>query len=321
MREEELITSLLGNFSRSEKQKNGAFFCDAEIVSIGNQTWGITMDEFSPEEDLFGDMDPFFLGQNLATAVLSDLFACGAKPEFFMHSLVLSPNINHEVVNALMKGISSVLESANCFLLGGDIGQAENWRYTGVAMGPVCGDRYLSRRLPEMEQTIWVTGKLGDANLAAFRGNPAPIFELRLEEADYIRKNATSCIDTSGGFVDSAWLLKTLNRNLRFEFDMPDLPLSDGIIDFSRENNLPPQAFLFGGAGEYELLFTTPMNALVDIKATKIGRAFPSDSPGLFFNTGTRSSEIMEPPVCARETIDRKEYIHQILEQVLHVFG
>lgn len=78
MREYDLITSILGNFSRSEKQKNDAFACDAEIVSIGGADWGITMDEFSPEEDMFGEMEAFAIGRNLATAVLSDLFAGGA---------------------------------------------------------------------------------------------------------------------------------------------------------------------------------------------------------------------------------------------------
>lgn len=321
MRESEIITSILGNFSRSTKQKNKAFACDAEIVTIADKLWGITMDEFSAAEDMFGEIEPFALGSNLATAVLSDLFACGAKPEFFMHSLVLGENTDANFIDELVKGISSVLESASCFLLGGDVGRGQNWRYTGMAMGPVCGEPYLSRILPGKQQAIWVTGKLGDANLAAFTNSEAPLFELRLTESEYIRKNATGCIDTSGGFVDSVWLLKTLNKNLRFEITAADLPIADGIIDFCKANALPPQAVLFGGAGEYELLFTTDIDAIPGIDATRIGSVYPSEKPGLFFDPGERLVEMTQPPVCARETPDRNEYIQKILKQVNDVFG
>ena len=208
MREEKLIAGILSNFKRSEDQKNEPFCCDAEIVSIAGKDWGITIDEFSADEDMFGAMQPFWLGHNLATAVLSDLFACGAKPQFFLHSLVLGENTDANFIDEMVKGISSVLDSAGCCLLGGDTGCGRDWRYTGVAMGPVSGENYLSRVLPLDEQAIWVTGSIGDANFSAFKQSPAPKFELRLDEARYIGKHATSCIDTSGGFADSLWILK-----------------------------------------------------------------------------------------------------------------
>ena len=171
MREDKLITSILGNFKRSQDQKNKPFSCDAEIVSIAGKLWGITIDEFSAAEDMFGSMQPFGLGHNLAAAVLSDLFACGAKPQFFMHSLVLGENTDANFIDELVKGISSVLDSANCFLLGGDTGCGQNWRYTGVAMGPVGSDNYLSRMLPLDEQSIWVTGSMETSPLRRFYGN------------------------------------------------------------------------------------------------------------------------------------------------------
>jgi thiamine-monophosphate kinase len=321
MREDKLIATILSNFKRSKDQKNEPFACDAEIVSIGGKLWGITIDEFSAEEDMFANLQPFDLGHNLAAAVLSDLFACGAKPQFFMHSLVLGENTDANFIDELVKGISSVLDSANCFLLGGDTGCGQNWRYTGVAMGPVCSDNYISRILPQKDQSIWVTGSLGDANFSAFTNSTAPLFELRLDEACYIRKNATSCIDTSGGFVDSLWVLKTLNKNLHFQIDTPALPIDKEAINFCIENKLPPQALLFGGAGEYELVFTTPVDVIPTIQATRIGTVCPSKQPGLFFDLSGRSVEITQPPACPREIRDRTEYIQTILKQVNDVFG
>lgn len=320
MREDKLISNILSNFKRSEKQKNKPFECDAEIVTIANQLWGITMDEFSADEDSFYDLLPYKIGRNVAVAVLSDLFACGAKPSFFMQSLVVSEACDVDFVDDLTKGISDVLDSVDCYLLGGDIGRASDWRYTGVALGAVCSGKYISRKMPITEQALWVTGKLGDANLAAFTQNAAPEYELRFEEAEFIRNNATSCIDTSGGFVDSLWVLKTLNQDLCFEIDSASLPIDEQIIEFCRDNDLPAQAFLFGGAGEYELLFTTPIDVVPHIEATKIGIVHPSAKQGLFFNTNGHVSEIMQPVPCPREINDRSQYIQAILEQVNYVF-
>ena len=319
MREETLIHEILRQFPRSPDQHNGPFEADAEIMTIGDQLWAITMDEFSEAEDAFGGLEDATLGHNLVTGVLSDLFACGATPRFFLHAAALPPET--ENVETLVRGIRATLDEAGVFLIGGDMGRAPAWRYTGTALGRIESGRPVTRRMPASEQALWVTGTLGDANLAVLNRVAAPKLELRLPESKYVAEHATACIDTSGGLMDSLWMLHTQNPKMRIEIDAAGLPYDPSVLEFATAHHIPPPAFLFGGAGEYELLFATPADQTPDIPATRIGRAIPSSDAGLFLPIEGNPRRIAEPPPCPREYTDQGDYIQAILAQVQHVFG
>lgn len=321
MREDQLIAAMVQRFRRSAAQKNAPFAADAEIVEIGDSLWALTVDEFSPEEDLFGDLDPALLGHNLVTAVLSDLYACGAEPSFFMHSMVLPENARADFLEQLTQGISDTLDHAGCYLLGGDLGRAENWRYTGFALGQVRPTKPLMRVLPNREQSLWITGTLGDANLAVAARQPAPLFELRREHARYIRAHATGCIDTSGGLMDALWSLRMVNPTLRFEVDRAALPIDPAVGEFCQASGVPVEVFLFGGAGEYELLFAAEPQAIPDVEATRIATVAPSPTPGLFAGVAGQQVEIDQPPPCPRGYANQQAYIDALLQQVQDVFG
>ena len=173
MTEYELIRAIAGRFARSPGQRNGLFESDAELVEIGGLLWALTLDEFSAEEDLLPAGDPEQLGWNLAVATLTDLLAVGARPQFFMQVLSLPQRVGRDFAEGIADGVRSALDEAGCALCGGDIGVAETWRFTGFAMGPVESTRPITRVLPPVEQRLWVTGDLGDANLAALCGLPS----------------------------------------------------------------------------------------------------------------------------------------------------
>jgi thiamine monophosphate kinase len=329
MTEYDLIRRIAAQFPRSGRQANALFGCDAEVIKIGGRWWCLTMDEFSPEEDLFTSGSPETLGANLAVATLSDLLACGAKPEFFMQGFVLPKEAADRFVDGVTGGIKKVLAAADCHMCGGDLGSAQNWRFTGFAMGPAANNTPVTHNLPDGEYTLWVTGKLGDANFAALNGLPTPLFELRLDESKVIRSRAAACIDTSGGLIDALWLLHMRNPLLRFEIDLELVPFAPGISAFSRTRNIPAGAFLLGGAGEYELLFALPsdltgpeLRKMEKIGATRIGRAYRRRNPGICFLRGkTRLSEIKKAPVCPRESSTRESYIRKILASSRELFG
>jgi len=250
MTEYEIIRQIAAGFSRSPQQQNAPFECDAELVHIGGELWALTIDEFTPDEDCFGDLPPTALGANLATATLSDLLAVGAEPKFMLQTLALPPEVAPEFIDDLKSGLRSVLDQAGCTLCGGDLGTASDWRFTGFAMGRVPAGRALTRRLPRRPQTLWCTGRLGDANLAALQKQPAPLFEYRGPEAGHLRNTASACIDTSGGFCDALWQLAEQSSGIGFEIDLQRLPLAPGIAEFATAQQLPPEACLLGGAGE-----------------------------------------------------------------------
>jgi thiamine monophosphate kinase len=329
MNEYEIIRSIAERFPRSADQHNQPFTCDAEIVQIDGKLWGFTMDDFSPEEDMFSSDNPESLGANLVTATLSDLLAAGVEPKFFMQALSLPKKADAGMVRGLTDGIKLILDKAGCSLCGGDIGTAETWRYCGFAMGPVTGSDPLTHILPKQPQKLWITGELGDANLAALQKRATPIFELRIEEAKHIRHCATACIDTSSGFLDCVWLLHTLNTDIRIDIDCDDLPLSRGIAEFAKASGVPAEAALLGGAGEYELLFATPaeledsqVDSLKDAGMTHIGTAELHEEPGVFMRrAGKNVGRMTEPPPCAREAEDVQQHIQEVIQSAQRIFG
>ena len=251
MREYELIKNLFSD-------TKDLFKSDAQIVEIGEEKWGITCDDFSLSEDLFSDKDPYILGSNLVVATLSDLYATGCKPKHYEHSIVFPKNKNYKWGECLANGIKDTLKQADCTLVGGDTGQGKEFKYTGIALGKQ--EKNISRVFPKVEQNLYVTGNLGDANEAIIKFKPTPKFELRT-----LPENTLSAIDTSGGFIDALWLLHEINPEFSIEVENP--PCKD--INY-----------LFGGAGEYELLFTSADDCP---DAIKIGKVIANDK-GVFIN-------------------------------------
>ena len=279
MREYEIISKLFPN-------TKDLFLSDAQIIDINGQKWGITCDEFSFEEDLFTQNQPYDLGQNLVTATLSDLYATGCKPTFYEHALVFPKDKSYEWCEQLVLGIKHALEKANCTLVGGDTGQSKKFRYTGIALGQQV--KQISRIFPYVEQNLYITGKLGDVNESIIKRKPTPLFEMR-----YTPETALSCIDTSGGFMDAIWLLHGINPNFKIIIENPPC---DNI------------GYLFGGAGEYELLFTSQAECN---NAIKIGKVIP-DEKGVFLN----NIEITQAPPDPRNYKSIISYILAIKKQI-----
>lgn len=326
MKEYDLIRNIAVNFKRSRDQHNELFECDAEIITIGDRKWGISMDEFSPEEDLFTSEDSFLLGANLVVATLSDLLAAGVEPGFFLQGLSLPRNVEKEFVDGLTEGIGTMLDKAGCFMCGGDIGTADPWRFCGVAMGPVISERPLTHRMPVEPHTLWVTGAFGDANLAALQKTATPRFEFRLGEAKKIRKFATACIDTSGGFFDALWILKEQNPRMQFEVDLKDMPFAEGVVEISNRLGFPPESALLGGAGEYELLFAVPAGLAVDellsAGMTRVGTARQGDFKGVNIHCRNGSVKTMlQPPPCPRDAINIEEHIRSVIAVSENLFN
>ncbi|EKD28935.1 MAG: Thiamine-monophosphate kinase [uncultured bacterium] len=329
MNEQTLIQLVAGKSKRSKHQKNKLNESDAELIDINGELWALTLDQFSPQEDLFTSNNPEILGSNLATATLSDLYAAGAKPEFFLQGLTLPKNVDSIFVRKFSKGFQKTLSNANCFLCGGDIGTEEDWRYSGFAMGRVRGNRPLMRIFSRRSHSIWVTGQLGDANLAALEKKMTPKFELRHNEAKLIHENASACMDTSGGLIDAIWWFHKLNPFLRFEIDLNNIPWAKGVIEASKYINVPPEAFLLGGAGEYELIFAIPepisknaLKAMTSIQVTKIGTAMPDNKPGVYFFNHKKNIILMKDNLpCPRKCENNEIYINKVIKLAKKIFG
>jgi thiamine monophosphate kinase len=280
MTEQELIAALAKGFPRAPEQLNALHEADAEILRVGEEVWAVTVDDFSPEEDLFFGAPLDLIGWNVAVATLSDLLCVGAVPRFFLPAVGIPPDFPSSALEKLSAGVREALESAGCFLVGGDVGRADPWRYVGTALGPVEAARPLTRRIPEGRHTLWISGAMGAANMAAASGSPPPRFPLHLEVAQMVRALAVACTDTSGGFCEAVWNLGRASPKARIEVDLDRLPLAEGASDFTAAYRIPPETILLGGAGEYELVFAIPegsskgaLGALAKAGCTRVGTA------------------------------------------------
>jgi thiamine monophosphate kinase len=225
-----------------------------------------------------------------------------------------------------MEGIRRVLKKADCFMCGGDMGRADPWRYCGLAMGPVISKNPLTHRFPLESQNLWVTGLLGDANIAALQKTVTPEFELRLREAEIIRKSATACIDTSSGFFDAVWILNEQNPHMQLEIDLNSIPFAEGVVKISSISGFLPEAALLGGAGEYELLFAVPEDQpaeeLLSAGMTLVGTARKKDDKGVKLKCRDGSTKTMlQPPPCPRETSNIEGYIQNVIDMSFSLFG
>ena len=310
MTEKETIHAISGLFPKSPQQKNALFTCDAELVSMDGQLYALSMDEFSHAEDGLNDADLYTLGANLAVATLSDALAAGSSPCFFMHAIV-EPYGYENFGYGLAQGVREVLQTADCFLLGGDMGKSNHWRYTGVVMGKCLTPSGLTRILPRQDQTLWVTGSLGDGNLCALIPHANTRFELRLQETKKMVGIATACIDTSGGLIESVLQLQNVNPGLSFHIESCALPLDAQVRAWAKKSGMPAAGFAFGGAGEYELLFTTAPGLSLDF-ATAIGTVRPDEQGGVFWDQHKLPDSLPDP----RSYTDRQEYINQLLKVV-----
>lgn len=294
MREVDLISVLAEGWARSPEQENARFTSDAEIMTIDGLRLAITVDDYSGE-DRFGADDPNRLGWNLITATVSDLLAVGAVPRFMLNSFVATRAMNQTYLRALAEGMRDALAACGASMAGGDIGTGDEWRFTGVAVGTFrAGQAPANRLAPCNAGAIMVSGEFGDANLAAAAGGPAPRFEMRVIESAHLASiepqsaggRAIGCIDTSDGLISALGTFAALTKNLRIEIDSTKVPYAAGVERAAQSLKIPPEAFVMGSAGEYELVALVPERAVAragDAGLRRIGSFGRDKTPGVFF--------------------------------------
>jgi thiamine-monophosphate kinase len=257
--EHEIINRLVTNLPRSPLHLNEFQESDAEIFYLDGKKLLISVDEFS-KEDFFNDTDPYLLGWNLAACTLSDVFACGADPLLYAHSMsfpIHTWEASYQV--SLCEGISSALNQCSTGFIGGDLGHATNWHYTGIILGQA--EQPITRKGCKVGDAIFMTGTVGGGNIEpALQVLGDKItrkylhqFPLRDKESKVIRNYATCCIDSSDGLLNALMTIADINR-VGFKIDtIPYLKMGEEIC---RALTIPKELLCMGECGEYELVFT-----------------------------------------------------------------
>jgi len=129
-------------------------------------------------------------------------------------------------------------------------------------------------------------------------------------------------MDTSDGLAQTLATVSRLNPGLRFDVHLGAIPLDERLVPAARELGIPPEAFLLGSAGEYELLALLPREPERGLEGfRKIGTFSSEGAPGLYFEKAGR--EIPLPPESLpdpRSHSDRKSYIEAVIRLAQALF-
>ena len=205
MKEHEMIRNIAGIHGLTP------FSADAE--QFGNMLY--SMDSFSKTEDFFEFTPPEIIGHNMAAAACSDLLASGIKPDFLIQAWNIDNSDPEEYYLSISRGIESVLQHYGAICIGGDMGCSSPWNWTATVGGNLKSAPVQRKASQKIPFDLYLSGSLGDANLAAFFRKEMPLIELR----NPVPQNSLFATDTSGGFFDALENFRRVNPELSIELE------------------------------------------------------------------------------------------------------
>ena len=250
--------------------------CAGLMVSPGMQLVTST-DMLIEGRHFFPDVDPVALGHKTLAVNLSDLAAMGARPRGFLLGLGL-PGIDPSWVAAFADGLYALADRSHCPLIGGDTVQAPVRTFSVTVFGEVDPTLSLRRDRAREGDDIWVSGALGEADVALSlmlgrlpadaqrlaatrRALEWPEPQLALGEG--LLGLAHAAIDVSDGLLqDLRHVLKASGVGARLHIDLLPIAASlDGLSDRVRSHAA------LGGGDLYQLCFTAAAARHADVRA------------------------------------------------------
>lgn len=272
IKENVLIENLVKNFSRSPVQINQLQESDAELIRLNDQTiLALTTDSICEEIERGLYDDPFMIGWMTVIANISDLAAVGATPIGILLNQTITKTTSSEYISEIQRGINEACITYKIHVLGGDTNYSSRMQMSATALGILKNDKPIMRSGCNAGDSIYASGKLGNGNAFAFTklsgGNSQFKPKAKIDVAKILLKYATCCMDTSDGLLATLDQLMRVN-NLGFSISSSaEDYLTDEAKDVCSFQNIPNWFMLAGPHGEYELVFTIPLEkekALMD---------------------------------------------------------
>ena len=275
----------------SRIHKTSPYNADAEILPLKDTNLLVSTDSFSEREDFLFGLEPEAMGRVMAYGAITDILACGAKPEYLVQSWNIDRSHDERFYERVAIGIQEVVSNYGVKVVGGDMGVLVDWCWTATVFGESVSPvrRVASKRI---DFDLYLTGACGAANVAAFSHRPLsePLFR------EPVPANALFATDVSGGFFDALENIRRVNAGILIEVDV-ERALAPGIA-YGLPAGVEPGWALVGGVGEYELLFAVPHGERVE-GAILVGRGgfgdFEHDG-SVRVVCGSRTGHMVSPP-------------------------
>jgi thiamine-monophosphate kinase len=193
------------------------------------------------------------VGWKAVVANVSDIAAMGGRPTYLLASVAGPPDTD---LDALATGVADAAAAYGCFLVGGDLANAEILVVTVAITGTVDGAPVL-RSGARPGDELYVTGALGHAAASQWRERPTA----RVAAGEGARRaGATAMIDVSDGLVAD---LNHLAQASNVGYVLEHVPVAPGAT---------MEQALHGGE-DYELVYAGPPG----LPGIRIGRC--TDDP------------------------------------------
>ena len=262
------IERLVHGLPRSPLQLNRLQEADAELIRLPGTMAVLALKTDSIVEEIETGLyaDPYSLGWMVVTVNASDLAAVGAEPIGLLLSETLPPDPDDRYLAELQRGIHDACVAYGLPVLGGDTNFSAHVQLGGFALGVIPDGKPVTRVGCRAGDLLYATGPLGAGGGYALAvlgrgasggGRPEYRPRARIREGLVLRPFASCCMDTSDGALPTLDQLARLNQvGFRIEGQYEDL------LDGSARRvaaGLPPWMLLAGPHGEFELLFTIPL--------------------------------------------------------------
>ena len=255
----------------------------------------VSKDALAVNVHMLASDTPYDMAKKSIRVNLSDLASMGSKPLGFLLALCLSENEDESFISDFTRGLKEDINTFNIPLLGGDVIKKEGaFTVTVTAFGSVNKEYILKRSDAQINDTLWVTGTIGDASLGLkvlknqiitlsdndknFLIDRYRIPQPRINFINKVAKYLNGCIDISDGIMSDIRKI-AISSNLKCHIDIDSIPKSHAVLSAIDNNNSLHEVILNGG-DDYELAFSSNIkndnliNKIADeegLKITKIG--------------------------------------------------
>ena len=252
---------------------------DASFVSANSNSQQVNSIDTSIEGVHFlATMTAEDIAYRSCVVALSDLAACGARPQWYSIALTL-PELDEDWLQGYSSGLKKFSEEYRIPLIGGDTTKG-SLTISVQVMGEVDKGKTLLRSKAKADQLIFVSGVIGDAYLGLIELQNDPKSEKNVNSYLYPKARidlglglidlATAAIDISDGLIQDLELICN-SSGVGAEIYFEKIPTS--------KNNKTLE--LINSGDDYELCFTADEDKLdqiiklsetLNIPLTEIGR-------------------------------------------------
>lgn len=249
----------------------------AVLAPTGRTEWVLSCDAFLEDVHFLANSHPpDSVGYKSLARATSDLVAMGAKPRYFLLALALPASRTGAWLDSFLRGMARAGRFLGMRLIGGDTTNSSWISISITVLGEIARGRALTRCGAKPGDIIYVSGKLGRAqlglDLVLNRLTRSPEFQnllrphlypkIRVKLGEWLAQNriASAMMDISDGLsTDLGRLCKASRVGARIEArNLPCVTIPSNTAQALRKLKLDPLQMALHGGDDYELLFTVP---------------------------------------------------------------